>query len=195
MLGNGLSQRVDHSQGDERDDFVGQYFACTRGELSTADLWQWCGLDPAGLDQEYVDFFVTTPGIVEFVSGMHVEGDRIACLTNDAAAWSRALRRQHQLDVLGVCAGPHQKEGHPDHRLVPPSEQVLERGRPFDRRVSARRLARTLPCSGGSSRHRPAKRAHVSLTDASAKWFRPMSVVHYRRRQGLGSARSAQPRL
>ena len=85
---------------DERDEFVAQYFACTRGELSTADLWQWCGLDPAGLDQEYVDFFVTTPGLVEFVSAMQVEGHRIACLTNDAAAWSRALRRRHQLDVI-----------------------------------------------------------------------------------------------
>ena len=53
----------------EQQAFIDRYFACTRGELRTAELWQSCGLDPLGLDEEYVEEFVTTTGLVEFVEG------------------------------------------------------------------------------------------------------------------------------
>ncbi len=84
----------------ERDAFVEKYFSCTRGECATTDLWSWCGLDPAGLDEEYVAFYVTTPGLYEFITDMRAAGHQVACLTNDAAAWSRSLRETYELDRI-----------------------------------------------------------------------------------------------
>src|SRR5262245_16813793 len=102
--------------------------------------------------------------------------------------------------VLGFRTLPDQEVGHADHRLVPPSAQVVEAGRPADRRVSAYPVARPFACSGGRFGHGPAKPFHVSLTDGSVKWFRPTSAIEYSRHQGLGAkwrttARCAQPKL
>lgn len=81
----------------ERDAFVERYFEVTVGALSTAQFWEWCGLDPDGLDDRYISWYVLTSGLTEFLDRMARQAVQVACLTNDSARWSTLLRQRHGL--------------------------------------------------------------------------------------------------
>ena len=82
---------------DKRDEFVSKYYEVTKGICSTEELWCWCGLEPAGLDERYASGYVTNPGLRQFVDLMGRLGVRLACLSNDALPWSVLLRERFGL--------------------------------------------------------------------------------------------------
>ncbi|MEV8376361.1 HAD-IA family hydrolase [Kribbella sp. NPDC056861] len=74
------------------------YHACTRGELTTAELWSKLGVQDTANDTEYCAAHELTPGLIPLLKQLSAAGLRLACLTNDASEWSAVLRNRFGLD-------------------------------------------------------------------------------------------------
>jgi putative hydrolase of the HAD superfamily len=72
------------------------------GRITTPDFWLMMGLpgDPEELDAAYVARHQLNSGVVRYLRALRSNNIRVACVTNDAAAWARRLRVAHSLDGL-----------------------------------------------------------------------------------------------
>lgn len=72
------------------------------GRITPADLWTGLGLDddPVELTEQYLDQYTMRSGARDFVVEMARRDLPVACLTNDIASWSSALR--DRLQITGV---------------------------------------------------------------------------------------------
>ena len=72
------------------------------GRITPADLWTGLGLDddPAELTEQYLEQFTMRSGARDFMAEMARRDLPVACLTNDIASWSSALR--DRLQITGV---------------------------------------------------------------------------------------------
>lgn len=72
------------------------------GRITPAELWTGLGLedDPAELTEQYLDQYTVRSGARDFVAEMVRRELPVACLTNDIASWSSALR--DRLQITGV---------------------------------------------------------------------------------------------
>ena len=72
------------------------------GRITPAELWTGLGLedDPAELTEQYLDQYTVRSGARDFVAEMVRRELPVACLTNDVASWSSALR--DRLQITGV---------------------------------------------------------------------------------------------
>ena len=84
------------------------------GRITPAELWTGLGLedDPAELTEQYLDQYTVRSGARDFVAEMVRRELPVACLTNDIASWSSALRDRLQItgmdtwivsSEVGVC--------------------------------------------------------------------------------------------
>lgn len=74
------------------------YRACTRGEMTTAELWDTLGVADAATDEGYCTAHRLTRGVVDTLQRLTGAGITVACLTNDTTEWSALLRRRFHLD-------------------------------------------------------------------------------------------------
>lgn len=72
------------------------------GRIEPSTFWQLVQVpgDPTELDDEYLSKHALKPGVVKFLRSLRDRQVRVACLTNDSAAWARKLRQKHSLDTL-----------------------------------------------------------------------------------------------
>ena len=72
------------------------------GRITPAELWTGLGLDddPAELTDQYLDQYTVRSGARDFMDEMGRRELPVACLTNDVALWSSALR--DRLQITGV---------------------------------------------------------------------------------------------
>jgi putative hydrolase of the HAD superfamily len=72
------------------------------GRIEPSAFWRLVGVpgDPAKLDDEYLANHALKPGVVKFLRSLRDREVRVACFTNDSAAWARKLRQRHSLDTL-----------------------------------------------------------------------------------------------
>ncbi len=72
------------------------------GRIEPAAFWAAVGVegDPDELDDEYLSLHALMPGVVRFLRSLRDREVRVACITNDSAAWVRKLRKRHSLDTL-----------------------------------------------------------------------------------------------
>ncbi len=72
------------------------------GRITPAELWTGLGLDddPAELTEQYLDQYAMRSGARDFMAEMARRELPLACLTNDIASWSSALR--DRLQITGV---------------------------------------------------------------------------------------------
>lgn len=72
------------------------------GRITPAELWTGLGLDddPADLTDQYLDQYTVRSGARDFMDEMGRRELPVACLTNDVALWSSALR--DRLQITGV---------------------------------------------------------------------------------------------
>ena len=72
------------------------------GRITPAELWAGLGLDddPAELTEQYLDQYAMRSGARDFMAEMARRELPLACLTNDIASWSSALR--DRLQITGV---------------------------------------------------------------------------------------------
>lgn len=72
------------------------------GRIEPSAFWQLVQVpgDPAELDDEYLAKHALKPGVVKFLRSLRDREVRVACFTNDSAAWARKLRQRHSLDTL-----------------------------------------------------------------------------------------------
>lgn len=66
------------------------YTACSLGLMTSAQLWERCGVD--GSDDDYCSRHELTPGTTELLADVAGSVDRILVLSNDVSEWSRLLR-------------------------------------------------------------------------------------------------------
>ncbi|MDE0117897.1 MAG: hypothetical protein OXT07_14945 [bacterium] len=78
------------------------YHQAVLGRITPAELWAGLGLedDPAELTEQYLDQYTVRSGARDFVAEMTRRELPVACLTNDIASWSSALR--DRLQITGV---------------------------------------------------------------------------------------------
>lgn len=74
------------------------YWSASRGELTSAELWETLGIPGADRDAEFLSGRLLMPGVWRFLDGMAARGIPVGAITNDVAAWSGHLRRQHGLE-------------------------------------------------------------------------------------------------
>ena len=79
-----------------------RYDEASRGQLSTAELWEVLGVagDPEVLDEEMLGRYQLTSGAREFIVRARDHGYRVAYLGDGPAAWAGRLRRSFRLDDL-----------------------------------------------------------------------------------------------
>lgn len=72
------------------------------GRITPAELWAGLGLedDPVELTEQFLDQYTMRSGARDFVAEMTRRELPVACLTNDIAPWSAALR--DRLQIIGV---------------------------------------------------------------------------------------------
>ncbi len=84
------------------------------GRISPAELWTGLGLDDDSdeLTEQYLDLYTMRSGARDFVTEMARRELPLACITNDIASWSSALRDRFQItgvdtwivsSEVGVC--------------------------------------------------------------------------------------------
>lgn len=78
------------------------YRDCSVGRISTTALWQLLGVADVAGDEHYCRSHELTAGVHGVLEKLRSDGVALACLTNDAASWSKLLRRRFALDdVIG----------------------------------------------------------------------------------------------
>jgi putative hydrolase of the HAD superfamily len=77
------------------------YLRGSAGALDVAALWRELGVrDPEAATEAYVRLHRLMPGARAFLGWARARGIKVACLSNDVGAWSRALRERHGLSSL-----------------------------------------------------------------------------------------------
>lgn len=76
----------------------GVYHACSRGDISTDELWASLGVSGAASDDEYCQSHTLTPGLIPALTRLTASGITLACLTNDTSVWSAILRKRFELE-------------------------------------------------------------------------------------------------
>ncbi|WP_420639025.1 hypothetical protein [Candidatus Poriferisocius sp.] len=91
-------------RGSEADEEEAQrlHHQAILGRISPAELWTGLGLDddPAELTEQFLAQYTVRSGARDFMAEMARRRLPVACLTNDIAAWSSALRER--LEIVGV---------------------------------------------------------------------------------------------
>ncbi len=82
------------------EDIVDKARLLSLGRLTPADFWSVIGVegDPNELDSAYLANHQLNPGVVRYLRTLRDAGLRVACITNDSAAWAMKLRSGHSLD-------------------------------------------------------------------------------------------------
>lgn len=72
------------------------------GRIAPVDLWKALGIegDSNELDDLYLARHQLNPGVVKFLRELRERGIRVACITNDSAAWASKLNARHSLGGL-----------------------------------------------------------------------------------------------
>ncbi len=83
-------------------DIAETYMEASLGQLTSTDLWRSLGVagPSADLDADYLKGHKLTPGVRQFLGKMKAAEIPVACISNDVAEWSRALRKAHGLEDL-----------------------------------------------------------------------------------------------
>ncbi len=84
------------------DEIAGRARQLSLGRIEPSTFWQLVQVpgETAELDDEYLSKHALKPGVVKFLRSLRDREVRVACLTNDSAAWARKLRQKHNLDTL-----------------------------------------------------------------------------------------------
>ncbi|MEM7324565.1 MAG: HAD-IA family hydrolase [Actinomycetota bacterium] len=84
------------------DEIVVKARQLSLGRMTPADFWKLIGVegDPNELDTAYLATHQLMPGVVKYLRSLRDSGLRVACITNDAAAWATKLRGSHSLEGL-----------------------------------------------------------------------------------------------
>lgn len=84
------------------DEIAGRARQLSLGRIEPSTFWQLVQVpgETADLDDEYLSKHALKPGVVKFLRSLRDREVRVACLTNDSAAWARKLRQKHNLDTL-----------------------------------------------------------------------------------------------
>ena len=67
------------------------YDLASLGKISASELWEAIDLDP-GLEDEYLQRYRLTDGLIDFLKAINSRGFQVWCLSNDLSEWSRKLR-------------------------------------------------------------------------------------------------------
>ena len=67
------------------------YHLASLGKMSAADFWQAVGITPQ-LEDEYLQRFELTEGLIDFLRDIKSHGVEIWCLSNDLSEWSEKLK-------------------------------------------------------------------------------------------------------
>jgi len=73
------------------------YQSASMGDLSAEDFWYRVGLSPE-VEDEYLESFTLTPGLMEFLDRMVKSEIPVMALTNDVSRWSTKLRKKFGLE-------------------------------------------------------------------------------------------------
>ena len=73
------------------------YHLASLGKISSADLWKEAGIAPQ-LEDEYLQRFQLTDGLLDFLKNIKSRGTEIWCLSNDLSEWSKKLRIRFRLE-------------------------------------------------------------------------------------------------
>jgi HAD superfamily hydrolase (TIGR01509 family) len=86
-------------KGGTRDFAVVQknYHRASLGKISAAEFWKAVGITPQ-LEDEYLQRFELTDGLLDFLKNIKYRGVAIWCLSNDVSEWSQKLRKRFGLD-------------------------------------------------------------------------------------------------
>ncbi|MEZ5377199.1 MAG: HAD-IA family hydrolase [Acidimicrobiales bacterium] len=84
------------------DKIVARARAMSLGRITAAEFWAGVGLDgdPNELDDDYLNLFQLSPGVVRFLRYLRENGVQVACVTNDSTNWATKLRAKHSLEGL-----------------------------------------------------------------------------------------------
>jgi putative hydrolase of the HAD superfamily len=80
------------------DEIEREYVSASLGHTGSAVFWQRVGVDPA-LEDDYLAGHRLIDGTREVLPSLRDRFARIACLSNDIAAWSAKLRRRFALET------------------------------------------------------------------------------------------------
>lgn len=75
-----------------------EYISASLGHTGSGAFWQRVGVDPA-LEDDYLAGHRLIEGTREVLPSLKERFERIACLSNDIAAWSAKLRRRFALEA------------------------------------------------------------------------------------------------
>lgn len=86
------------------------YRKCSRGEVSSKELWQRLGLaeDPETLNHRLVQKYTIDPHVLSFLESCRQKGITVTCLSNDPSEWSKLRRERfglHRYIQLWVISG------------------------------------------------------------------------------------------
>ncbi len=81
------------------EDIVDKARLLSLGRFTPADFWRTIGVegDPNELDSAYLSTHQLNTGVVRYLRSLRDAGLKVACITNDAAAWAMKLRSGHSL--------------------------------------------------------------------------------------------------
>ncbi len=84
------------------DKIVARARAMSLGRITPAEFWTAVGVegDPNRLDDDYLNLFQLSPGVVKFLRYLRRNGVQVACVTNDCTEWATKLRSKHSLEGL-----------------------------------------------------------------------------------------------
>lgn len=92
----------ERGSGAPPEDIVDKARLMSLGRMTSADFWRAIGVegDPNELDNAYLANHQLNPGVVRYLRSLRDQGIRVACITNDSAAWAMKLRLGHSLGGL-----------------------------------------------------------------------------------------------
>ena len=74
----------------------GLYDLASLGKMSASEFWEAIDLAPT-LEDEYLQRYTLTDGIIDFLKAVNWQGFQVWCLSNDLSEWSRKLRTRFGL--------------------------------------------------------------------------------------------------
>lgn len=84
------------------DEIEAKARALSLGRLTTGQFWTLVGVpgEATALDSAYLAHHQLMPGVIKYLRAQRARGVQVACVTNNAAAWSQALKANHDLEGL-----------------------------------------------------------------------------------------------
>lgn len=84
------------------DEVLEAHHEATLGRITSAELWQICGIegDPLVIDEAYLELVNPRAGAPEFLREMQRREMAVTALTNDVGSWSRSLRNRDNLNMI-----------------------------------------------------------------------------------------------